>query len=99
MKKIVLALTLLIGGATATPIFIHADEAAQVCDMNRPCAYTGEAIAGGYTINIQVYYSKTDDNFVAVIDGDTKKVAYVFYDQNEGKWYVNYKSKKYYFSM
>ena len=99
MKKLFLSFGLLMGCALCTPNIMFAIETPQVCDMSRPCAYTGTAWAGTSSIKIQVYYSKSDDNFVAIINGDASKVAYVLYDSNEGKWYVNYNSNKYYFKM
>lgn len=106
MKKLILVAALLFGGCTILTSTITADNAAQVCDMNRPCVYQGgtygtpQCSGSAGSPAIQVYYSKDTGDFVAVIGGDMNDVAYCLYDRDNDVWYVNTKkNERRYFKM
>lgn len=100
MKKLVLILALAIGVpvvSTTTSVV----SAAQTCDINSPCLYTGTAKSGEAAIRITVKVDKNGNWVAEVVNRGT---YYVFEsrsaaDQEHGNYYVSVDGKKWYFNM
>lgn len=69
-----------------------------VCSPESPCVYTGEACTeGGSSINIAVYLQGQD--FIAKFTLNNVSHTVYCISNGDGRWYFNWKSKKYYFTM
>ncbi|MCH5318881.1 MAG: hypothetical protein J1E38_04140 [Paramuribaculum sp.] len=106
MKKIILALALMIGGAGACTIQSYALSAPQKCDVNSPCLFDGK-VRGyngssytGYYLDIQVRYAQGSSRKVATFMWNGKQEArYCFYDDSKKQWYFNFENFSFYFSI
>ena len=102
MKRVLLAVAILMGSASVVVPTLTITASAQTCDPNSPCLYSGKAeTSTGSTVTIVVKMDKRG-NPVAEVDG--KGTYYVFLSQTDfekryGNYYINIDGKKYYFTM
>ena len=103
MKRVLLAVAILMGSASVVVPTLTITASAQTCDPNSPCLYSGTAKVGGgsSTVTIVVKMDKRG-NPVAEVNG--KGTYYVFLSQTDeemsyGNYYINIDGDKYYFTM
>lgn len=100
MKKIIVLITLFLFCPAISSTYSMAIEMPQVCNPETPCVYTGPAVNdSNYTDKIYIKVYAKDGSWVAEIrEGETTHTAYVVVN-TDGKCYVNYNGKKYYFTV
>ena len=102
MKRILLAVAILMGSASVVVPTLTITASAQTCDPDSPCLYTGKAKwPGNGSVDIVVKMDK-HGNPVAEVKG--KGTYYVFLSQTDeemscGNYYINIDGSKYYFTM
>jgi len=103
MKKLILCLVLLYGGLAASEVVLAVPIPGPTCPADSPCLYTGKACQeDGSCINISVHrLNDYTTDLVAKFEwGGKTETAYVFSSGiGDGRWYFNWKGKKYWFEM
>lgn len=104
MKKLFFCIAILACGGFTQSMIVNATETVEngpTCPPNAPCLYTGKAIAdNGAVLKISVHrLNENTTDLVAKFTWQGKEQTAYVISNMDGRWYINWDSRKYYFEM